>query len=81
MTLEDVSQEPFPAVSICIPHSWKWPGIVKMISKMNPEFIKADMAEGGRAIRYVQCTQKFWANGLGIPDPGLSTINNGRFLL
>ena len=36
MTIKEVSQEPFPAVSICIPTSWKWPGVIKAMSKMHP---------------------------------------------
>ena len=41
MTLEDVSQEPFPAVSICIPNSLKWPGIIKATQKMQPNLINS----------------------------------------
>lgn len=41
VTLEDVSQEPFPAVSICIPNSLKWPGIIKATQKMQPNLINS----------------------------------------
>ena len=36
VTIKEVSQEQFPAVSICIPSSWKWPGVIKAMSKMHP---------------------------------------------
>ena len=28
----DISEVPFPAVSICHPKSWKWPGLIKAIT-------------------------------------------------
>ena len=43
VTIQEVDQEPFPAVSICIPTSWKWPGVTKAMGKMYPE-IKTFMA-------------------------------------
>ena len=32
MHFGDLSEVPFPAVSICHPKSWKWPGLVKAIT-------------------------------------------------
>ena len=28
----DISEVPFPSISICHPKSWKWPGLVKAIT-------------------------------------------------
>ena len=32
-----VENEPFPAVSLCYPKTWKWPGIIKAAAHMNGE--------------------------------------------
>ena len=44
MTIEDVNQEPIPAVSICIPTSLKWPGVIKSMSRTYPQ-IKQDLSQ------------------------------------
>ena len=31
----NVEKELFPAVTVCYPHSWKWPGIINLLDKWN----------------------------------------------
>ena len=37
MTIEDVNQEQLPAISLCIPTSLKWPGVIKAMSQIYPQ--------------------------------------------
>ena len=42
VTIEDVNQEQLPAISICIPTSLKWPGVIKAMGQTYPK-VKQDM--------------------------------------
>ena len=37
VTIEDVNQEQLPAISICIPTSLKWPGVLKAMGQTYPK--------------------------------------------
>ena len=38
VTIEDVNQEQLPAISLCIPTTLKWPGVIKAMSQIYPQF-------------------------------------------
>ena len=31
--IKNIEKEPFPAITVCYPNTWKWPGIINILSK------------------------------------------------
>ena len=41
----NIEKEQFPAVTICYPNTWKWPGIINLLNKWNTSAAQFDIGD------------------------------------